>query len=147
MISTRSTLRPWRAASRVTLVWLLLAASAHAAVPARCAAVRSGLATASLKLSDAPAQPPKKVRPLRKAKCRARVSANVLVPRIGHAAARRPLAGAIVQGDEAPAAHDDAGDSLVPSFSSLGFIAAGGDASPSSRPFSPQSPRGPPPSA
>lgn len=151
MIRTRSTLRLWTTASRVTLVWLLSAASAHAAVPARCA-VRSALATASTRLSTAAAQPltkaqpPKQLRPLRKAKCQARVSANVLVPRLGHAVARRPLAGAIVQGDEAPA-HDDARDSLVPSFSSLGFIAPGGDGSPSSRPFSPQSPRGPPLSA
>jgi hypothetical protein len=146
MIPTRLTLCLWRAASRATLVWLLSAASAQAAVPARCAG-RSALAVASVKLSDAAARPLKKVRPLRKAKCRARVSANVLVPRLGHAVARRPLAGAIVQGDEAPAAHDDARDSLVPSFSSLGFISPGGDASPSSRSFSPQSPRGPPLSA
>jgi len=151
MTSTRSTLRLWRAACRATLVWLLSAASAHAAVPARCA-VQSALARAAraavLEPAKGPAaRSPKKVRPLRKAKCQARVSAHVLLPRIGHAVARRPLAGAIVQGDEAPAAHDAARDSLVPSFSSLGFISLGVDATPSSRPFSPQSPRGPPLSA
>jgi len=152
MIATRSTLRLWRPASRATLVWLLSAASAHAAVPARCAA-QSAIArlarAAVLEPAKRPsaAHSPKKLKPLRKAKCQARVSANVLLPRIGHPVARRPLAGAIVQGDEAPAAHDAARDSLLPSLSSLGFISLGGDATPSSRPFSPQSPRGPPLSA
>jgi hypothetical protein len=143
MPASTSPLRLLSVASRVTLLWLMSAASAHAALPGLCAA-RAGQAAAAVKLSTAPAHTTKPARPLRKVRCRPRLSANDLVPRAGRAIVHRPGAAAIVQNNEAPAAHGTSGDALAPSFCSFGVISGGGDVPPSSRPFSPQSPRGPP---
>jgi len=144
MLTGSPTHRLLKLACRVTLVWLLAAAPAFAALPARCVA-RSAHAIAAIKLSTAP--PPrtsKRTRPLRKVKCRPRLSANDLVPRVGRAIVHRPGGVAIVQNDETPAAHAASGDDLLPSFCELGIVSGSGDEPPSSRPFSPQSPRGPP---
>ena len=143
MLTGSSTHRVLRLACRVTLLWLMSATSAFAALPARCAA-RSAHAIASIKLSTAPPRTPKRARPLRRVKCRPRLSANDLVPRVRRAIVHRPGGVAIVQNDETPAAHAASGDDLDPSFCALGIVSGGGDEPPSSRPFSPQSPRGPP---
>jgi hypothetical protein len=146
MPSLTSSLRLLSAAARVALLWLLAAGCADAApadppVVASAARVGEGATTA------APATTSERRRAeRRKARRRPKLSTHDFVPRIGHAIAVRPVAAAVVQDDDAPAAQDAGADRGAPGFCPIGIV-SGGRLHPRSRRFSPQPPRGPPATA
>ena len=136
--------RVLRAAGSVMLLWMLPAAVADAAPTLRRSVAGP--------VCDAQALTPKKQRrlprsfggPLKAAKRRAVTVSTDRTARLAHA--RRvhlPGDGAIIQND-APPAHVDSVDRLVPSLRSLGVFSGAIVMRPSSRTFSPRSPRGPP---
>jgi len=143
MRSFTSPLGLLRVASRVSLLWLLAAACADVTMDGRGAVVAAARAGERLTLTPSAAAAHAH-RPRKPRRPRVRISATDLVPRAGHRVARQPGAGVVVQDDDPPAAHDTSLDSLAPSFCSIGIVASGGSAHAPSRPFSPQSPRGPP---
>jgi len=143
MRSFTSPLGLLRVASRVSLLWLLAAACADVTMDGRGAVVAATRAGERLTLTPsaaaAHAHRPRKAR-----QPRVRIAAADLLPRLGRRVVRQPGAGVVVQDDDPPAAHDATLDGLAPAFCSIGVIAAGGSVHAPSRPFSPQSPRGPP---
>ena len=143
MRSFTSPLDLLRVASRISLLWLLAAACADVTVNGRgapLAATRGGeRVTLTPVAAGAHAHRPRKPR-----RPRVRIIATDLVPRVGHGVVRQPVAGVAVQDDDPPAAHDTTRDRLAPSFCPIGVVAGGAGGHPPSRPFSPQSPRGPP---
>ena len=143
MRSFTSPLDLLRVASRISLLWLLAAACADVTVGGRgapLAATHGGeRVTPTPAATAAHAHRPRKPR-----RPRVRIAATDLVPRVGHGGVRQPVAGVVVQDDDPPAAHDATLDGLAPSFCSFGVVADRGSDQAPNRPFSPQSPRGPP---
>jgi hypothetical protein len=148
MRSFTSPLRLLSVVSRFSLLWLLAAACADVP-PDGCGAA---LTPAHAGERVTPTQPASGVaharRPRKPRRPRVRLAVTDLLPRVGHLVIRHPGAGVVVQDDDPPAAHDARPGCLAPSFCSIGVVVAGGaGADAPSRPFSPQSPRGPPPAA
>ena len=143
MRSFTSPLDLLRVASRISLLWLLAAACADVTVGGRgapLAATHGGERVTPTPAATAAHAHRRGNRAGRASGSRRPIS----VPRVGHGVVRQPVAGVVVQDDDPPAAHHATLDGLAPSFCSFGVVAdRGGDQAPN-RPFSPQSPRGPP---
>ena len=137
-----SSVRVLRVAGSVMLLWLFSAAVADAAPTPRRGVAGPMCDAQTLTLKR---RLPKSFGgPLKATKRRAVTVSTDTTARVGRArVVHRQADGAIIQND-APAARVDAGDRLVPSLRSLGVLSGAVDMRPSSRAFSPRSPRGPP---
>jgi hypothetical protein len=143
-LSITSPTRSLRVASSLFLLSLLAAALADAAPMLRRAAV-GPMCDAQAAMVKTQRRLPKSFGgPLKAPKHRAvTVSTDATARLVRAPIVHRQGDGTLIQND-APAARVDAGDQLVPSLRSLGVLSGAVDMRPSSRTFSPRSPRGPP---
>jgi len=141
---TPSPVRALRVASTVFVLSLFSAAVADAAAVLRRGAAGPMCDAQTVMLKALRRLPKSFGGPLKVPKQRAVTLSTDATARVVHAPLAPHQGDATLIQNDAPAARVDAGDRLTPSLRSLGVLSGVVDMRPSSRTFSPRSPRGPP---
>jgi len=143
-LSTPSPVRALRVASALFLLSMLTTAFAEAAPVLRRGAAGPICDAQTVMLKALRRLPKSFGGPLKVPRRRAVTVSTDATARVVHAPVVHRQGDATMIQNDAPAARVDAGDRLTPSLRSLGVLSGAVDMRPSSRTFSPRSPRGPP---